>query len=60
MQPPGDPRAEDSDSGIRAAVPVIQPVTAQLLEAQRESPATSPIPTATVYGTGMQQQPQVL
>ena len=45
MQPPDDSRAEDQFSGSRAAHPVIQPVTARLLEQQRISPTTSPVPS---------------
>ena len=47
MQPPDDHRAEDPFSGSRAAYPVIQPVTVRLLEQQRISPSTSPVPSAT-------------
>ena len=46
MRPPDEPRAEDSVSGIRVAQPVIQPVTVRLLEEQRISPTTSPVPSA--------------
>ena len=59
MQPPDDPRAEDPFSGSRAAVPVIQPVSPQLLEQQRVSPATSPVPSATPAGPGIQPQMQL-
>ena len=45
MQPPDDSRAEDQFSGSRAAHPVIQPVTVRLLEQQRISPTTSPVPS---------------
>ena len=47
MQPPDDFRADDKFSGSRAAHPVIQPVTVRLLEQQRISPTTSPVPSAT-------------
>ena len=47
MQPPDDYRADDQFSGSRAAHPVIQPVSARLLEQQRVSPTTSPAPSAT-------------
>ena len=47
MQPPDDYRADDQFSGSRAAHPVIQPVSVRLLEQQRISPTTSPVPSAT-------------
>ena len=47
MQPPDDPRADAQFSGSRAAHPVIKPVTARLLEQQRISPTTSPVPSNT-------------